>query len=115
MQCKQCGKEFGAQRSTAKYCSDKCRNANRPAKVAPVKHIPLTEPTDVPLRYEIVEDVRVYSREAVRYDLREAWDLRPKPNCPNDKPKPKNRGRYIRVDGSEYQIDAVGVAHEVAA
>lgn len=65
--------------------------------------------------FEPVEGQTVYHRPAVRYDLSEAWDFRPEPDSPNDKPKLHNRGRYIRPDGSHYQIDAVGISHNVGA
>jgi len=58
--------------------------------------------------YDVIFGQRVYGRQAVKYDLQEAWDLRPEPESPGDRPKPLNRGKYIRPDGSEYQIDAIG-------
>ncbi len=63
--------------------------------------------------YDIVPDVKVYSRSAVVYaGLREAWQCRPEPLSPDDKPKPLNRGKYIRPDGSEYIFDACGKVFE---
>ena len=59
---------------------------------------------------EVVEGQQVYGRQAVRYDLKERWELRPAPDDPNDIPVLDNRGRYDRPDGGGYQIDAVGKA-----
>lgn len=64
------------------------------------------------LEYEIVADQKVYGRQAVKYQLKEAWDTRPMPDSPGDVPVPDNRGLYKRPDGTTYQIDACGTAHE---
>jgi len=64
--------------------------------------------------FEVIPGQRVYGRQAVRYDLQEAWDLRPEPESSEDRPKPLNRGKYIKPDGSEYQIDATGVIHRLS-
>ncbi len=45
-------------------------------------------------------------------DLREAWDFRPVPLAPEDTPKPLDRSKYIRPDGSEYQFDTSGKVFE---
>ena len=64
------------------------------------------------LRYEIVEGEKVYGRQAVRYTkLAEPWDTRPQPDDPLDIPRMNNRGIYTRLDGTSYQIDACGKAH----
>ena len=61
------------------------------------------------MAYQVVPGQKVYGRQAVRWvDYQEAWDTRPEPLRRSDRPKPLNRGKYIRLDGSEYQIDAVG-------
>ncbi len=59
-----------------------------------------------------IEGQRVYSRQAVKYNISEAWDTRPEPLDPMDRPNPKNRGKYIRPDGTEYLFDACGKAFE---
>jgi hypothetical protein len=64
--------------------------------------------------YDVIPGEKVYGRQAVIYsDIAEAnWPTRPEPLSPEDYPKPYNRGKYIRPDGSEYQFDATGQVHE---
>lgn len=100
-QCVVCGKDSGKGRT----CSSTCRKAlqRRNASVTSAK-------CDT-LEYVTLEG-KIYGRQAVRYDLHEAWYLRPEPLSPNDRPKPLNRGKYIRPDGSEYQFDCIGKVFE---
>lgn len=112
MQCEYCkGPLLGKQR---RFCSDRCRMAaKREADREPEQRTRTNETrTANPNSYELVEGEQVYGRQAVRYGLHEAWDLRPQPDSPEDRPKPSNRGVYIRPDGTEYIIDATGRTHE---
>lgn len=104
--CVVCGKD-----SVGECCGGACRAKKSRRARAQDEERTLEKPVVIVgvLAYEIVEDVKVYGRQAVRYGmLREAWDLRPEPLSPNDRPKPGNRGKYIRPDDTEYQFDAIG-------
>ena len=107
--CANCGNEYEPKRKTSKYCSAKCRKLafQADAKVS----VPENDGVSV-LSYELIPDTKVYGRPAVRYDFEEAWERRPEPLSPEDRPKPDNRGKYIRPDGSEYQFDAIGQVFE---
>ena len=105
-ECIVCGKEHNRR---GKYCSDACKQAAYRNKNETV-----TDQTVTPEQaYEFIPDVKVYGGLAVQYDLDEAWDLRPELLDENDRPKPDNRGKYIRPDGSEYQIDVTGQVFEL--
>ena len=106
MKCKQCNIEFESKRSTAGYCSAECR------KLAFHKDGKVSVPQVSVPNYDVVENQTVYGRQAVKYDLAEAWDLRPEPLSKEDTPKLLNRGKYVRPDGSEYQFDAIGQVFE---
>lgn len=119
MKCKQCEEEFEG-RADAKYCSPGCRvTANRNKRNTVTDKLPEVVTDKAPgssdsigLRYEIVEGEKVYGRQAVRYTkLAEPWDTRPQPDDPLDIPRMNNRGIYTRLDGTSYQIDACGKAH----
>ena len=98
MKCLNCGEEFEAERTDAKFCSTNCRATfSRKSKDKP---------------YSLVEG-KVYGRQAVSYgeesnSLGAKWNTRPEPENPEDIPDKDNRGNYYRKDGSEYIIDAVG-------
>lgn len=49
----------------------------------------------------------VYNRIPVQYE-HDKFDTRPAPLNPNDIPCPRNRGRYTRPDGTQYQFDCLG-------
>ena len=116
--CLKCGREATGK---GRYCSDACKQAAyRNRSVTPTVTSPtVTKPESVTVKTsaapgpELVPDEKVYGRPAVRYDMPECWDLRPEPDSPDDVPVPGNRGRYNRLDGSGYQIDAVGTAHPI--
>ena len=95
----------------SKYCSGKCRTAHSRQSVTDQTEKSVTNQSVTP-EYVTVEG-KVYGRQAVRYDLREAWELRPEPLDPHDIPLLNNRGRYTRPDGSQYQFDACGTAFEL--
>ena len=133
MECmNNCGNELTGRQRT--YCSDKCRkqakrvNSDAPASAQSTNSdkevvncpansdtVRLAEPdsTNSDKPYEVIPDVKVYGRQAVRYSgLHEAWDFRPEPLSPDDTPMALNRGKYIRPDGSEYIFDACGKVFE---
>jgi len=141
MKCKNCEKDFKSKRKTQLYCSRNCQLAgmrkgvrkDNSAQEGAAQETVAQEKVGVPnpikagyvlanskviptgaLSYEIVEGEKVYGRQAVKYSQKEAWDTRPEPDSPTDLPKPLNRGKYIRQDGSEYQIDATGTTHNVS-
>ncbi len=110
MKCKQCGNEVTGK---GKTCSAKCRKAlQRSVTTGDTKCDNVTVAKCDKPGYVTVENAKVYGRQAVKYDIPEAWELRPEPLSPDDQPKPKNRGKYIRPDGTEYLFDACGKAHE---
>lgn len=104
--CEQCSKEYEAKRSTSKYCSAQCR------KLAFQENGKVSVPAVSVPGYEIIEGEQVFCRQAVKYNLSQGWNVRPEPLSPEDKPKPNNRGKYIRPDGSEYQFDVSGEVFE---
>ncbi len=114
MQCMKTGCSNPLKGRQATFCSDKCRMAQ--TRTEPKSNTKVTKVEHKVPAYELVPDEKVYSRPAVRYkdpkDLREVWDTRPEPLSPDDIPKPLNRGKYIRPDGSEYQFDACGKVFE---
>ncbi len=97
MKCNQCNTEYKAKRSTSQYCSDRCR------KLAFLVKGKVSVPEDMFLSVP----GQVYGRQAVHYHV-DDFDTRPEPLDPTDTPKPGNRCKYTRADGSEYQFDCLG-------
>jgi hypothetical protein len=87
------------------YCSDRCRKAQTRTDEA--------EQAKSDMAFELVPNQKVYDRPAVRFDLKEDWDLRPEPLDPNDSPEPGNRGAYTRPDGTGYFFDICANAHPI--
>lgn len=113
--CVQCDVTEAVGRS--KYCSDKCKVAwnrnKRKAKSVTDKAESVTVPSVTQGQVvEIIEGETVYGRQTVRWPVHEAWDTRPEPLGFNDQPKSGNRGKYIRLDGSEYIFDVCGRVFE---
>lgn len=105
----------------SKYCSNKCKVAwNRNKRNTESVTNVTVRPESVTVKptvtqgqvVKIIEGETVYGRQAVRWPVSEAWDTRPELLDFNDQPKPGNRGKYIRVDGSEYIFDACGKVFE---
>ena len=59
--------------------------------------------------YEAVDGCAVYNRPAVKCSK---YHTRPMPLDPTDQPHPGGRGKYTRADGSVYQFDSSGKAHD---
>ncbi len=57
--------------------------------------------------YETITAHTVYNRQAVSYQ-HDKFRTRPEPLDVTDTPCPCNRGRYTRLDGSQYQFDCLG-------
>lgn len=115
MKCLECGKDVPQVKGkrAKQYCNDVCKQvAYRNRQTVTDDNVTQTVTSDV-IPYEIVEGEQVYHRQAVAYNLDEAWPTRPIPDGLNDIPLLNNRGVYIRPDETAYQIDAVGIAHNI--
>ena len=101
-------------RAKSPFCGDTCKKRHQRASG-----------TDVPVEvgqgqvgqpvYVPVEGEAVYGRQAVSYPGVADFETRPEPLDPADSPKPQNRGKYIRPDGTEYQSDSQGSPFECQA
>ena len=104
------------KRAKSLFCSDACNKAWRranPDRTAGLDPDNVQVDTEPGQPYQLIPYTKVYGRPAVRYEkLREPWGLRPEPLSSDDKPKPGNRGKYIRPDKTEYQFDAIGQVFE---
>ncbi len=103
MKCKRegCGRPVTGK---AQYCSGACRT-----KVSRAKNpqTPVTVPTVISA--SVTVGGKCYNRLAIRCP---EFGTRPCPVAATDKPVPKNRGRYKRLDGTVYQFDAGGQVFE---
>ncbi len=81
-----------------KYCSESCRAIYNRNKRNEGGTVEIKKPEHLP-------DQTVYGRPAISCS---EFSSRPEPEQPDDKPVSGNRGRYRRLDGTEYQIDSVG-------
>jgi len=103
MQCKyeKCDNEA---QGNSEYCSKSCRaqhsRRNKSSATSEAQHS------------FVIADGKVYYRQAVRFDVTEAWETRPLPLNDTDQPVLNNRGRYKRADSTVYQFDACGKSFE---
>lgn len=136
MKCKwnKCDNEA---RKRSPFCSDSCkashnRNNRKPEQSGTLKpEHGKPEPThvdktilaafgvDIDPPYTVLDETTgnmppqtVYKRQAVSYDG-DDFETRPEPLDPTDQPLSRNRGRYTRQDGSQYQFDCQGSVFEV--
>lgn len=84
------------------YCSNTCktlynRNKKAPVTVAVTPAVTLSNKPDV------------YGRPAIKCSK---YTTRPMPLDPTDQPHPGGRGKYTRQDGTTYQFDSSGKAHD---
>lgn len=107
MKCVICEKDSGKGYTCSSTCRSRLRR--RESKFRQSVANATVSKCDAP-GYATVEG-KVYGRQAVEYDISEAWSTRPEPLSPDDRPKAKNRGKYVRPDGSEYLFDACGTVH----
>ena len=99
--CKQCGQEYEAKRSTSHYCSPKCkqefyRNRMTPVTVTPVtlrdaKPVTVTSPKRSPLDYE------PQTNEEANKVLRGINYAQPAPPPTTPYPKPERRPKTTRL------------------
>ncbi len=115
MKCKHepCNNEAKGQGS---YCSKSCRakQSKRNRAGATIKAQPgqlEAQPSSATF-LPVESDLQVYGRKAVRYES-DQYDTRPMPLNPDDQPHSGGRGRYTRQDGTVYQFDSSGTAHEI--
>lgn len=105
-QCKRDGCSKPAK-GRGSYCSGACRVAHHRASVTS------NDPKLPSVTIQSVTDVTImgkcYNRPAIPCS---EFSTRPAPRDVTDTPKPKNRGKYVRADGSEYQFDFCGMVFE---
>jgi hypothetical protein len=106
--CDNCGIEYMSIRSSSRYCGDKCKLAYHRRKVSVTNG---DDKVSVSL-FSYIQEQTVYHRPAVSYET-DKFLTRPEPLDVTDTPCPRNRGRYTRLDGTQYQLDCVGQVFEL--
>ena len=91
------------------YCSKSCRA--KQSKRNRAGAITEAQPVETPAQQanEVIEGCAVYGRQAVKCSK---YDTRPMPLDSTDQPHSGGRGKYTRQDGTTYQFDSSGNAHD---